>query len=131
LNPRIWSFFSLSNFDSFVLHHANNTRWLNSVRSCAGWGAVCMIAAGESCRRPRYCLDAPPANSGQTSARPGEGRMRCSNCNGENKAGSRQKTQYLVGILAGPRWVAQALQQLYGFLVRSGGAGKIARARKG
>src|SRR5580698_10222212 len=29
LNPRIWSFFSLSNFDSFVLHHANNTRWLN------------------------------------------------------------------------------------------------------
>src|SRR6516225_861170 len=26
LNPRIWSFLSLSNFDSFVLHHADITR---------------------------------------------------------------------------------------------------------
>ena len=56
--------------------------------------------------------------------------MICSYCNGQNRPGSRYKTQYVVGILDLTDCIGYAMQPLPEIWVGKEEEGRIARARK-
>src|SRR5258708_7136643 len=128
LNPRIWSFFSLSNLDSLENQWPVVGGQLSVGAGCPIFRVPCekwvLYHTKDHAGRAVYQTDSSPAEndacSDQCRPRLDRAGTNLSYCNGEIVPGSSNITLYIVWPCGRARWVAHTLQQMPGLRVREG-----------